>query len=233
MANPDSSDAGGAAAASLSRTNGLTRAPRRRHHRRPGASPFAGSRRTSASGFARRSPPTSPDSGAPREAVIVIARAWNTFRRRGEHGAGALALERIEGVVIHPRRVAASLMSLLFFLQVTLAGGGLVCPAHDHGGMAGGHASTRRAAHAMMRMTVVAPSATPRAIVLSTPAPAHCDMAGLAGECASMVSCSPAASIPQRLVRATLQDHAAARPADRTLAPPSRTTAPELPPPRA
>lgn len=180
---------------------------------------------TTASGFAPPPAPTSPDCDAPGD----IATMLSSRRRHRHHGTTAsLAPDRTDAPVTPLRRFIASLTCLLMVAQVTLVGGGVVCPAH-RGGAAHGPISERHAAHAAMtRATAAEASAT-----LSTPAPAHCDMTALPGACRSMVACSFVALSTAAGERAALRPADAPRADGRATPPPSRSIAPELPPPRA
>lgn len=135
------------------------------------------------------------------------------------------------------RRITALLVGLLF-LQLTLTGAGFACVVHADGGAAGAPASGRRAAHAAMHMAERPAGGVQHTTVRTDTRTgatdtAGCDMPGLMGNCTSAASCTSAALSSPGPERAAVEMHAASLPPDRALVPPTRTTAPDHPPPRA
>lgn len=140
-------------------------------------------------------------------------------------------VELTELVVVHVRRITALFTSVLL-LQASLAGGGFACVSHGYRDTGQRQASARPTGHSIMSMVEAHPGGEQHLAGLPGAPTGNCDRGGLLGKCVSMTPCglviliSPAVEMPLAIMRPV------SPPASRSPAPPTHTTAPDLPPPR-
>lgn len=135
--------------------------------------------------------------------------------------------------MIHLRRVAALLMGVLLLLAPASGAWG-ACLSHAHAHAAHGRHAGEHARHCAASM--VAGGSVRQAPHISTISGApttHTGQRAIPGGCAAMASCAPVAVSAGASEIAIAAGPGASLPASRTLIPPTRTTAPDLPPPRA
>ena len=135
--------------------------------------------------------------------------------------------------MIHLRRVVALLMGVLLLLA-PVSGAWGACLSHDHARAVHGQHSGEHPAHCATSM-VAGGSArqAPHVSTISSAPTKHADHGAVPGGCAAMASCVPVVVSAASSEIAIAALPAASLPASRTLIPPTRTTTPDLPPPRA
>jgi len=167
------------------------------------------------------------------------------FINRHEINRRSSAFRRTHSVSSTISRRITALVCALLLLQLTLAGGSAACGLHARG------ADTAAGKHQGMSMASAAASASKqsRSGVASdaasrqlgagvewrgaVPNDSRCPTHGTDGPCESMTACTPVVLGTAMAGASVVAANAARAIPSRVLTPPTRTTAPELPPPRS